>query len=402
MARSNEELQTVAVSTVGRLMGKRQTPDSEPLPLTYGRPNSYLFLYVGATCTGKSVSLNGLPGVVQNLEIIKTDTDRPERHKDDLDLSHNILDPDDYQALHDAGRFVMQWDTSDFTPLGQPVFHYGTRGRHVYDVLKTKDGIIAMGFPHSVHEFMAVKDQFTCRVVPVLLRTETTEELLDRFDNRIHGGDERQGRRGVVAEHRQELTNLLPYATILDNSSPEGLVGQAHVDHELANQMMRKVDRTSTKLARFIGFLQEKRSNGVMSPNEMHGSYVNYVFEEVFASSYSDLPRSLEAADQAGERVGFNNHHGLVARIKQATSSPAQVDDIYENVAVMGVEQDYGVVTVTLKDKAFARHREIFKDVLEAFIPGHVEKIDCREYMYSLSDERPMGVDVYAVRIKIE
>ncbi|HII71264.1 TPA: hypothetical protein HA265_00745 [Candidatus Woesearchaeota archaeon] len=343
-------------------MLERRAGDSQSL-IIRDSLDSYLFLLMGATASGKSVMIRGLKDIMSDITFVEKDTTRPRRAAHDV--SRRLISPEEFDARLKGKLYFLQYQTDyaeDDDGRRQPV-QYGIIKQDLEDAINRGDSLLTFTFPDSVLKAQKRFDGTNLRIVPVILTTSKPEMLEDRLNfMRDCDGDERNTRLNQVKsqwDFYQKLQGECEY--VIFNDSPAGLDAQEKADDVMGEQVIRAVDRAVRKFRGIVQFYQKVRSRWPIDPKKSHFMFVHQVTQELFGLDYITLRTALKASTQ----VPFRRSDQIIRQ----SGDPMMTGHLLQNVYATSMRTEGGVSTVTFNEYA-ARQRPQILQILEKYLPG--------------------------------
>ncbi|MBN1544894.1 hypothetical protein JW898_05545 [Candidatus Woesearchaeota archaeon] len=411
------------ISAVREQIFQSRVPYLEQLGMAYALSQNNLFILAGPTGAGKSIvemmvthQING------ELFSIRKDQTRQQRTVGDDD--RRTISKSEFKRRRDDSKYLYSYVTKYSNESGEPekVF-YGIPRAEALDKTIRGDALLTLTDPGSYGGFFdeEVVSQLKglANVIPVVITTDTPEDLTLRLEGRICGEEERQRRLKQVEpqwEYYRELCAAGEAQHILVNNTPQllreaikQLTPEGKIPPKAEGATYRTIDDTIRKFAGIVNFYKHIRQNQHMvSRNnfDVHDTFLNWVTGHFFGVMYSEMMQSLKA----GQHVKLKSSAELVNRIKQETRNSAQVDHIFDHLAV----QDFAIAedgTLTFKFNDVIRSSNVVeegKKIFEGILPRYGWWVNdggrtCGTRRYALTD-RPswdQRSNLYAIDMKL-
>ncbi|MBW2972050.1 hypothetical protein KY359_03360 [Candidatus Woesearchaeota archaeon] len=352
--------------------------------MAYLLSQNNLFILAGPTGAGKSTVQDRVrQQILGELFSITKDQTRPQRAV--VDSGRHAISKSEFKRRRGGNVYLYSYGTEYEDEHGEPeVVFYGIQRQRLEEKISRGDTLLTLTDPDSYNGFfdeqVLAQLRGSTNVIPVVITTEEPIDLTLRLEGRICDEEERQ-RRLRQAEPQWRFykklgeKGMVPH--IIVNNTPQSLrealmelTPNSPIPQRVEGATYRTIDDAIRKFAGIVNFYKHIRQNQQMASRanfDVHDTYLNWVTGHFFGVRYSDMMKAL--TDH--QPVKLKSSAELVNRIKQETRNSAQVDHIFEHLAV----QDYnisndGVLTFTFNDVIRSSNVvEEGKKVFESILP---------------------------------
>jgi guanylate kinase len=379
-----------------------------------------LFVLAGPTGAGKSTVYEMLEAFAPRIGHISKDNTRPIR--DVVDKGHRFVSKTQFKKRHKTGAYIHTYETNYNDGSGDSKrVQYGIPKGDMLDLLKRGDAVLTLTDPKSYVDFLgddrirsSVEER--ANIIPVIITTETPEDLKNRLWTRQCDDKERQRRLMQATIQWEEFNKYLKdVAHVIINNTPQSLQdilsqlsdGKSMPDNEkipkeIVTATYSTIDDTVRKFAGIVNFYRDMR----MSPSHagstdlvnVHHSFIDWVCKSFFGVDYDTVRNEISG----GKAISLTQSAELIEKVKQRTGKAAQVDHIFNNLVAVGLTENEGRSLINFNDVLHGSGqeagREIFKNILPEY--GHWVDNDTTR-RYSLTDKNISYSDIYGIDMKI-